>query len=245
MRCNNCGWVNPDGLTRCQKCNQPLFSEDIIPEAEPEIHKTPAESLSQTVPMSAPELKRTVAHISAETIPLHETPKPVVAPEPVTEAIQEPIAMPEPVPEVKPEPAPVVEPVAEPDPVPAVPELAPAAKPLPKRTVFIQGPGNNTYAKEAAAPVSKPNRDLRRTMVDVDIEDLASLAAASMKEEQPQSPAISVKEEKTELVGVSEQTHKYDLSCMDGDSLITISSSSPLNIKEGDIILIAGLRYKA
>lgn len=24
MRCNNCGWNNPDGLDKCQKCNQPL-----------------------------------------------------------------------------------------------------------------------------------------------------------------------------------------------------------------------------
>lgn len=24
MRCNNCGWENPDNLTRCEKCNTPL-----------------------------------------------------------------------------------------------------------------------------------------------------------------------------------------------------------------------------
>ena len=24
MRCNNCGWNNPDDLDKCQKCNQPL-----------------------------------------------------------------------------------------------------------------------------------------------------------------------------------------------------------------------------
>lgn len=24
MRCTNCGWMNPEGLTTCQKCNQPL-----------------------------------------------------------------------------------------------------------------------------------------------------------------------------------------------------------------------------
>lgn len=24
MRCNNCGWDNPEGIERCQKCNQPL-----------------------------------------------------------------------------------------------------------------------------------------------------------------------------------------------------------------------------
>ena len=31
MRCINCGWNNPDGLNRCQKCNQPL---PVVPVAE-------------------------------------------------------------------------------------------------------------------------------------------------------------------------------------------------------------------
>ena len=29
MRCNNCGWNNPDGSVKCQKCNQPLVLETI------------------------------------------------------------------------------------------------------------------------------------------------------------------------------------------------------------------------
>ncbi len=34
MRCNNCGWDNPDSLDRCQKCNQPLFNiGDVNPRA--------------------------------------------------------------------------------------------------------------------------------------------------------------------------------------------------------------------
>lgn len=36
MRCINCGWNNPDGLQRCQKCNQPLPALPIV-EKEPEI----------------------------------------------------------------------------------------------------------------------------------------------------------------------------------------------------------------
>lgn len=27
MRCYNCGWNNPDNLTKCEKCNQPLIPE--------------------------------------------------------------------------------------------------------------------------------------------------------------------------------------------------------------------------
>ena len=33
MRCNNCGWNNPDGASKCQKCNQPLVMES-VPETE-------------------------------------------------------------------------------------------------------------------------------------------------------------------------------------------------------------------
>ena len=29
MRCNNCGWNNPDGVSKCQKCNQPLVMETV------------------------------------------------------------------------------------------------------------------------------------------------------------------------------------------------------------------------
>lgn len=28
MRCNNCGWNNPEGVTKCQKCNQVLNEEN-------------------------------------------------------------------------------------------------------------------------------------------------------------------------------------------------------------------------
>lgn len=29
MRCDNCGWNNPDGLTKCQKCNQELVQAPV------------------------------------------------------------------------------------------------------------------------------------------------------------------------------------------------------------------------
>lgn len=32
MECNNCGWFNPAGQTRCQKCNQPLRAQDVAKE---------------------------------------------------------------------------------------------------------------------------------------------------------------------------------------------------------------------
>jgi len=42
MRCNNCGWVNPDGSTKCEKCNTPLQNGGS--NQNPEIHKTVRES---------------------------------------------------------------------------------------------------------------------------------------------------------------------------------------------------------
>ena len=35
MRCNNCGWENPDGAQRCEKCNSPLGGGNVYePKAE-------------------------------------------------------------------------------------------------------------------------------------------------------------------------------------------------------------------
>ena len=38
MRCKNCGWENPDNLTRCEKCNTPLegASFNAAPTAAPQ-----------------------------------------------------------------------------------------------------------------------------------------------------------------------------------------------------------------
>ena len=34
MRCKNCGWDNPDGCEKCEKCNSALDSSAYIPEVE-------------------------------------------------------------------------------------------------------------------------------------------------------------------------------------------------------------------
>ena len=44
MRCDNCGWSNPDGLTKCQKCNQ-----DLVPPISVE-------------PVSAPQTLNAINH---------------------------------------------------------------------------------------------------------------------------------------------------------------------------------------
>ena len=37
MRCNNCGWENPDTNTRCEKCNAPLSGVSSRPAYEPPV----------------------------------------------------------------------------------------------------------------------------------------------------------------------------------------------------------------
>lgn len=66
MRCKNCGWENPNGLTKCEKCNTPLGGAvknqptyGTIPEAAPQINplnKTVNEAVvfPQAQPAAAP-----------------------------------------------------------------------------------------------------------------------------------------------------------------------------------------------
>lgn len=52
MRCNNCGWNNPDGSTRCQKCNYPLDgSLNVSNVKEPTMSNDP--SNDKTSPLSS------------------------------------------------------------------------------------------------------------------------------------------------------------------------------------------------
>lgn len=45
MRCNNCGWENPDNNSRCEKCNSPLQGND-----NPYLYSSPAQpNLNKTV----------------------------------------------------------------------------------------------------------------------------------------------------------------------------------------------------
>ncbi len=52
MRCDNCGWNNPDGLTKCQKCNQelksaPNFNQTVMaPNRE---HSVPVQEVEEPV----------------------------------------------------------------------------------------------------------------------------------------------------------------------------------------------------
>lgn len=49
MRCINCGWNNPDGLKRCQKCNQPLPVAPVAKEQKPTEKAKPDLSFQATM----------------------------------------------------------------------------------------------------------------------------------------------------------------------------------------------------
>lgn len=62
MRCNNCGWDNPNGIQKCEKCNAPLCGSMINYNEQ----KTPSVSSSAEV------LKRTVREVGAVAEPISQ-----------------------------------------------------------------------------------------------------------------------------------------------------------------------------
>ena len=50
MRCNNCGWNNPEGTNRCEKCNAPLSGSMVQePSNSPQGNNNAKENISETV----------------------------------------------------------------------------------------------------------------------------------------------------------------------------------------------------
>ena len=47
MRCDNCGWSNPDGLTKCQKCNQDLVPP--VPVSPASVQTAASNAINQTI----------------------------------------------------------------------------------------------------------------------------------------------------------------------------------------------------
>lgn len=70
MRCNNCGWENPDGAQRCEKCNSPLGGGNVYePKAE-----EPQSPMNSTVrePMDTFERKESGHNCPECGFPLRE-----------------------------------------------------------------------------------------------------------------------------------------------------------------------------
>lgn len=62
MRCNNCGWDNPAGLSKCEKCNSPLESNDNYYAAP--CGNNPGGTVVEDAMSSSPSLSKTVRESS-------------------------------------------------------------------------------------------------------------------------------------------------------------------------------------
>lgn len=57
MRCNNCGWNNPDNLHRCEKCNAPLQGSMVANDnASPQRYAEEQNNMAKTVQGQTPDL---------------------------------------------------------------------------------------------------------------------------------------------------------------------------------------------
>lgn len=77
MRCNNCGWDNPDGSTKCEKCNAPL--QGGASNQNFDVHST----IRESVPF---EPKKPVKNETEKTI--RDTPDPEPNPQPKPKTAQ-------------------------------------------------------------------------------------------------------------------------------------------------------------
>jgi len=81
MRCNNCGWENPDGSQKCEKCNAPLQGGVV---SNPQVdygHST----IREDFPFSKPQIPKTVFEGTINENP--EVPQqPQPAPQPAQQA---------------------------------------------------------------------------------------------------------------------------------------------------------------
>ena len=253
MECNNCGWNNPIGATKCQKCNQPLekpvttATTEGLPNMCPECGYLVSDN-TQICPNCGTTIgNATVASSKATVIIDLDNDKPANSTQKINPKATVVLNLDE---EVKPKneakPAPQAEKQAQ----------APAQKINPKATVVLNldeevKPKNEAKPapqaeKQAQAPAQKinpkstvvlnldeevkPKNEAKPTANDVDM----------YKKTVREIPFIDEKPKET--------GHKYQLECMDCTGKtpinITLEASEAIQLNKGDILLIAGLRYR-
>ena len=216
MECNNCGWNNPIGATKCQKCNQPLekpvttATTEGLPNMCPECGYLVSDN-TQICPNCGTTIgNATVASSKATVIIDLDNDKPANSTQKINPKATVVLNLDE---EVKPKneakPAPQAEKQAQ----------APAQKINPKSTVVLN------LDEEV-----KPKNEAKPTANDVDM----------YKKTVREIPFIDEKPKET--------GHKYQLECMDCTGKtpinITLEASEAIQLNKGDILLIAGLRYR-
>ncbi|MBR4028185.1 MAG: zinc ribbon domain-containing protein [Alistipes sp.] len=221
MRCNNCGWTNPVGVSKCQKCNQPLTG------TETAVYKESAEVPSGEVvsvkcekcgyPVSGDWSMCPNCGAQVGNIPLKDEPSKKVEDDSRKTLVLDQL------------------PISEENEDMKNMDSSSTPQTLSKATVIANPHGmvaaekkktnelNKTVLESASHNPSKD--DTRKTVVDTaDYAPTISKHAAASKSDK--------------------KDYSYSLSCMDGNSSIELKSSSELAVKEGDVVLIGGLRYR-
>lgn len=237
MRCDNCGWMNPEGIDVCQKCSQklrPAVCEPPVVSYEVE-HKEVAKVLNcdkcgkeysedlTSCPHCGFANQKVKSAAKANGVDLNKTVAFGMTGFGASNVGAEKV-----------EPA-----VSEPLPPAGLPFNVKDRSDL-KKTVVV---GRDDVAAPPVQPVQKPEQpkpavkplDLKATMVDVS-------AIALM-----QTVSDSVEDAKAPEKAASENL--YTLHSMDHSGaapiVLTITATENIGLKTNDIILINGIRYRA
>lgn len=244
MRCNNCGWTNPEGLSKCQKCNQTLSASE--PLTAPEVvvptlkNDEPvgrcskcgyplAEGAdycpncgSRKIEMPKVEAPKEISVQNRKTVVL-DSPSNIQVEE-VAKAdpeIEQPVVV----------ESVVKEPVVENYSVVEAPkeELSKPCEKSMSRTV-VDFPHKNSSAQ-----------DTRKTVVD------STEYISDKKEALPRETVADFSEKIEPKVDAKAASFQYKLSCIDGRATmdVVLQASSELPLKQGEVVLIGGLRYRA
>lgn len=238
MRCNNCGWTNPEGLSKCQKCNQIL--------CEPEPIVAPKEVVETHVK------EKYVGRCLKCGYPLDEGADycPNCGFQKIEIPRKENFAMDS----VQNRKTVVLDPssVVESDELRAVePNVEQAEQEKKFANQDLSENHNHVAASrdEVVNPTPNPinktvfetprgsssQNNTRKTVVDSS-DYLSGKEVSSPRSVANQGGYVDTK--------VSE--FRYELSCIDGDTAmdIVLQASSELSIKQGEVMLIGGLRYR-
>lgn len=218
MRCNNCGWSNPEGLSKCQKCNQLLTG------TEPAAHKELLAAKKEDVPSVRCEKcgylvtsEWTVCPNCGFQIAGRQDREEVV--ESVSQDNRKTVVL---------DQQPVVE---QPQTVSGNPQ------PLQNKTVFVD---LHDAKKEDKCPVN----ELNKTVLEMPKSTLAK--ENTRKTVVDTADYMSTANESAAVNSTDKPDYSYSLTCIDGDVSmnIVIKALSELAIKKDDVVLIGGLRYR-
>lgn len=230
MRCDYCGWNNPDGAERCVKCNQLLPEE--MPEPEVAV-EAPVQEVEEPKIYADPRATVVFQNSSVVEAPAENAVSDCFCPEcgypfssaDVTECVNcgfklKPV---EPAPAPVADVTPVVVPVATPEPA-----VAPKNNQM-QQTVRDFGAYNQqTQATPAQAPIHAPAAEFKRTVMDTG--RIVPSKREQMKQTVRDLNAIEIPQIKPQTVQVEEKHCLLPMENFDGKSeKIALEATTTLN----------------